>query len=198
MVNNMNKEKVKKILFDVFIKYQGLFFLIIIIDQVTKLLAIKYLQEPVKIFSWLELRLQINSGVAFSFMDDAPQWISALISVLAVLAIEYYLIFKAKKNEIVFNVILICLAAGALGNGIDRWLAVFGRQIEVNGRLQAGVVDFIWPTFFANFNVADIFVTLACIAMIIYTFLVKDNKKDEHIVKKSEYEYLDKKVKSDE
>ena len=90
----MNKEKVKKILFDVFIKYQGLFFLIVIVDQITKLLAIKYLQEPVKIFSWLQLRLQINSGVAFSFMDNAPQWISALISVLAVIAIEYYLIFK--------------------------------------------------------------------------------------------------------
>ena len=194
----MNKEKVKKILFDVFIKYQGLFFLIVIIDQITKLLAIKYLQEPVKIFSWLQLRLQINSGVAFSFMDNAPQWISALISVLAVIAIEYYLIFKAKKNELVFNIILICLAAGAFGNGIDRWLAVFGRQIEVNGRYYTGVVDFIWPTFFANFNVADIFVTLACIAMIVYTIFAKDDKKDKHIVKKSEYEYLDKKVKSDE
>lgn len=194
----MNKEKVKKILFDIFIKYQGIFFLIVIVDQITKLLAIKYLQEPVKIFPWLQLRLQINSGVAFSFMDNAPQWISALISVLAVLAIEYYLIFKSKKNELVFNIILICLAAGALGNGIDRWLAVFGRQIEVNGRLYSGVVDFIWPTFFANFNVADIFVTLSCIAMILYTLLAKDDKKDKHIVKKSEYEYLDKKVKSDE
>ena len=72
----------------------------VIIDQITKLLAIKYLQEPVKIFSWLQLRLQINSGVAFSFMDNAPQWISALISIIAVIAIEYYLIFKAKKNEL--------------------------------------------------------------------------------------------------
>lgn len=194
----MNKDKVKKILFDVFIKYQGLFFIIVLVDQITKLIAIKHLQEPVKIFSWLQLRLQINSGVAFSFMDDAPQWISALISLLAVLAIEYYLIFKAKKEEKVFNIILICLAAGAFGNGIDRWLAVFGRQIEVNGKLYAGVVDFIWPTFFANFNVADIFVTLSCIAMIIYTIFAKDDKKDKHVVKKSEYEYLDKRVKSDE
>ena len=34
--------------------------------------------------------------------------------------------------------------------------------------------------------------------MIIYTIFAKDDKKDEHIVKRSEYEYLDKKVKSDE
>lgn len=193
----MNKDKVKKILFDVFIKYQAIFFLIVLIDQITKLIAIKHLQEPIEIFSWLQLKLQINSGMAFSFGDDSPQWISALISIVATLAIEYYLIFKAKKEEVLFNVILICLAAGAFANGIDRWLAVFGREIEVNGILYSGVVDFIWPTFFANFNVADIFVTLACIAMLIYTFFAKE-EKDKHIVKKSEYAYLDKKEKSDE
>lgn len=194
----MNKQKVKQLLFDIFIKYQGIFFLIILIDQVTKFIAIKHLQEPVEIFPWLQLKLQINSGVAFSFLDDAPQWISALISIAATVAIEVYLIFKSKKEDIAFNVILICLAAGAFGNGIDRWLAVFGREITVNGITYSGVVDFIWPTFFANFNVADIFVTLACIAMIVYTIFAKDDKKDEHIVKRSEYEYLDKKVKSDE
>lgn len=193
----MNKEMVKKVLFDIFIKYQGIFFLIILIDQITKLIAIKYLVNPVEIFPWLVLKLQINSGVAFSFLEDAPQWISALISIVATVAIEYYLIFKSKKEEVLFNVILICLAAGAFGNGIDRWLAVFGREIVINGVSYSGVVDFIWPTFFANFNVADIFVTLACIAMIVYTIFAKE-EKDKHIVKKSEYEYLDKKEQSNE
>ena len=194
----MNKDKIKKNLFDVFIKYQGLFVLIVLVDQITKLLAIEYLQESVTIFSWLKLKLQINSGMAFSFGDDSPQWISALISLVAVLAIEYYLIFKSKKEDKLFNVILICLAAGAFANGIDRWLAVFGREIEVNGKLYSGVVDFIWPTFFANFNVADIFVTLSCIAMLIYTLFSKEEKDNKHIVKKSEYEYLDKKEQSNE
>ena len=192
------KRSAKTVLFDIFIKYQGLFVLIVLIDQITKLLAIKYLQDSVTIFSWLKLKLQINSGVAFSFMENAPQWISALISVLAVVAIEYYLLTKAKKEEVVFNTILMCLAAGALGNGIDRWLAVFGREIEVNGVMYSGVVDFIWPTFFANFNVADIFVTLACIAMIIYTFLAKDDKKDKHVVKKSELDKMNQEVKTNE
>ena len=75
----MNKDKVRKILYDIFIKYQGLFVLIVLVDQITKLLAIKYLQDSITIFPWLKLKLQINSGVAFSFMEDAPQWISALI-----------------------------------------------------------------------------------------------------------------------
>ena len=59
----MNKAKVKQVLFDIFIKYQGIFFIIVLLDQVTKFIAIKHLQEPIEIFPWLQLKLQIN----FSF-----------------------------------------------------------------------------------------------------------------------------------
>ena len=168
-----------------FIIFHALFVGLVLLDQLTKIIAIKYLQEPVIITSWLQLKLQINPGVAFSFLADAPQWISALISVIAFGAIEYYLLCK-KGNDKVFNYSLVVLAAGALGNGIDRWLAVFGREIEVRGVMQAGVVDFIWPTFFANFNVADIYVTCTCIFMIIYVIFFGKEEKDPHRVKKSE------------
>lgn len=186
----MKSEKVKKILYDIFIKYQGLVILLILLDQLTKLIALKFFQEPVKIFSWLYLKLQVNSGMAFSFLDDSPQWISALISVVAFIAIEYYLIFKKGKDKI-FNLLLMFIAAGALGNGIDRWLAVFGRQIMINGKAYTGVIDFIWPTFFANFNVADIYVTCACIVMIVYMFFSKEEKDKTHIRKKEELELKD-------
>ena len=44
---------------------------------------------------------------------------------------------------------------------------------------------FIWPTFFANFNVADIYVTCTCIFMIIYVIFFAKEEKDPHRIKKS-------------
>ncbi len=169
----MEKKQIKKVLYNIFIKYQGLLILLLIIDQVTKALALNFLKEPVYIFgiSWLQLRLQINSGIAFSFLKDAPQWISALVSVVATLALEAYVIIKKPKSKI-YNSILLVLIAGALGNGIDRWLAVFGKYTGYTG-----VVDFIYPTFFANFNFADICVTLSCIALFIYFIFAKDDNE---------------------
>ena len=172
----MNKAKIKTILYDIFIKYQGLFVLLVIIDQVTKLIVMSNMEvnESIKIFSWLYIKFVYNTGVAFSFLKDAPQWISALFSILATIAIEAYIIIKKPQDKIM-TILLLCLSAGALGNGIDRWLAVFN--------LRGGVVDFIWPTFFANFNVADIYVTCSCFAMIIYFLLAKDENKNKKIVK---------------
>lgn len=183
----MNSSKIKKILYTIFIKYQGLLILLVALDQITKLLAVKYLKTTVEIFPWLVLKLQVNSGMAFSFGDSSPQWISALISLLAFLAIEYYLIFK-KDDKKLFNLLLLIIAAGAIGNGIDRWAAVFGRQIVINGVAKSGVIDFIWPTFFANFNVADIYVTCACIVMLIYVFFSKEEKDKTHIRKKKDFD----------
>jgi len=169
----MDKAKVKEILYKVFIKYHLLFVLLIFIDQLTKRLAVKYLTDnTITIFSWLLLKLSINDGVAFSFLSGAPQWITACFSIIATVAIEYILI-KKKVNDKPLEILLLCLSAGALGNGIDRWLAVFP---EVTG--YKGVIDFIWPTFFANFNFADICVTLSCIGIVAYMIFSKDDSNE--------------------
>ena len=173
----MNKDKIKKILFDVFIKYQGLVVLLIIIDQISKIIVMNTLEynTPVKLFSWLNLTFVYNTGVAFSFLKDAPQWITACISIIAAVAIEAYLIIKKPKEKFL-TILLLCLVAGAIGNGIDRWLAVFNAR--------GGVVDFIDPTFFANFNIADIYVTCSCIAMMVYFLFSKEERDTTHIKKK--------------
>ncbi len=171
--------KAKKVLYNIFIKYQGLFVLLVLIDQISKLLAIKYLQTPVTIFSWFKLELSVNSGVAFSLFKDAPQIVSAFISIIATIALEYYII-KHKPKDKFMVVMLIILAAGAFGNGIDRWLAVFGRKINVNGVYYSGVVDFIYPTFFANFNIADSYVTCTCIILLIYFIFSKDDSEPSY------------------
>ena len=62
------------------------------------------------------------------------------------------------------------LVAGSIGNGIDRTLSTF------NIFNYTGVIDFIYVTFFANFNFADICVTLSCIFLLIYFSFVSDDK----------------------
>lgn len=171
------KEKVKKILFDVFIKYQLLFVLLIILDQITKLIAVRYMQDSIPLIgNWLSFHLTNNDGVAFGRLQGLPQWFHAVISIAATIAIEYYLIFKKTEDKL-FHILLLVLAAGAISNGIDRWAAVFGREYMVDGRLESGVVDFIDVSWFANFNVADIYVTLSCIAMLIYMIFGKDDSE---------------------
>lgn len=184
----MNKDKIKKILYDVLIKYQGLLVILLLIDQITKILALNFLKTPIKIFGieWLELHFTTNSGVAFSMFKDAPQVIGAIISLVASGALEYYLIAKKPKDKI-FQVMLIVLIAGALGNGIDRWLSVFGKYTGYTG-----VIDFIYPTFFANFNVADIYVSLTCIALLIYFIFSKDESEPTLKEMKEANETLDK------
>lgn len=169
--------KTKDILYKIFIKYQGLVLLLIFLDQLSKRLALKYITSPIYIFNlqWLQLKVQINSGVAFSFLKDAPQWISAAISIIAALGIEIYLIKKKPKNKFI-GISLLFIIAGAVGNGIDRWLSVFGQYTGYSG-----VIDFIYPTFFANFNVADIYVTVSCILLLIYFIITPE--KDEKIKK---------------
>lgn len=170
---NFKKASIKDKLYIIFIKYQLLFVLLIALDQITKAIAVKYLQTPIILIdfgSW-DLRLEYtpNTGVAFSLLKNAPQWLSAVFSVIATLAIEYYLVFK-KTDDRPFAIMLLILAAGALGNGIDRWLSVFA---SVTG--YEGVIDFIYPTFFANFNVADMYVTLTCLALVLYFIFSKDD-----------------------
>ena len=66
------------------------------------------------------------------------------------------------------GIVLSCILAGAVGNLIDR----------VNHKY---VVDFIYfmPIDFPVFNVADIFVTLGCIAFaILVIFVYKDRDFD--------------------
>lgn len=172
----MDKSKVKKVLFDIFIKYQGLLVLLVIIDQLTKIWALNSLDTPIKIFNldWLQFKFIFNEGVAFSMFEDAPLWSKALISLVAFFGIEYYLIFK-KPTDKVMHIMLLLIASGAIGNGIDRCLAVFP---SVTG--YEGVVDFIYVSWFANFNVADIYVTVTCFAMIGYIFIqdyIKDKKE---------------------
>ena len=124
----------------------------IILDQITKLLAVKYL-IPVGSVSLIKIGdVQVlnltyveNTGAAFGMLKDAP-WVFNTISVVAIVLMLAYLFLghAATKLEAVG---LAMLVSGGIGNMIDR--TVLGYVVDF--------IDFRLINF-AVFNGADSFV----------------------------------------
>ena len=138
--------------------------LLTLLDQLTKLWAIKYLKDADGIDIIKDvLRLQYleNHGAAFSLFQNK---ISVFIPVTIVFILVFiFLIGRTYYSEkyLPLRIVLIFIIAGALGNLIDRIAYKY-------------VVDFIYFSLidFPIFNVADIYVTCSCAALIILMFFV--------------------------
>jgi signal peptidase II len=149
--------------------------LIVAFDQVTKLLAKKYLLGNAAvpfIKGVVQFNYAENQGMAFSMFGGARWVFVALTSVVCIGALV--LMFKNKIPSLWAYWSIGVIVAGGIGNLIDRILYGY-------------VVDFIEPTFmnFAIFIIADSAVTLGTISLMIY--LVLDIfKKDEKPAEESD------------
>ncbi len=147
--------------------------ILVIFDQFTKYLAVSHLagrDAHVLIPGILELRYLENNGAAFSMLQNQQWFFYILTAVFLIFAI--WLIRKIPQNTSQFNPLLWSLAilcAGAVGNLIDRIMHRY-------------VVDFIYFSVinFPIFNVADIYVTVSVILLII---LVLFHYKDTDLQK---------------
>ena len=142
---------------------------LIALDQLTKYFATKYLQHNkpfVIIDNVLELTYVENRGAAFGILQNKQLLFYALtVVVLVAICVLLYKIDDF-KNNIFYFLFLILIFSGAIGNFIDRLKNKY-------------VVDFIYfkPIDFPVFNFADIYITIACIFMIIYLFIFDREKK---------------------
>lgn len=136
-----------------------------LLDRLSKIWALKELrvEGPIIILKdFFKLDYLENRGAAFGILQNKT-WFLVLITVLIIGAMCYYLIKYKPKSKLI-RVSLAMIMAGALGNFYDRIIYKF-------------VVDFISVHYkniyyFPTFNLADIFVTLGTIGLIIY--LIKD------------------------
>lgn len=141
---------------------------VVALDQLTKYLIrtnIELNQTIPLIEGIFHITYIQNTGAAFSMLQNKT--IFLIVMQLAVIAIVLtYLIKKRKKEHRCLLSSLSLIAAGGIGNLIDR---------SVNGY----VVDFldfrIWPIF----NVADISVCVGCGLLVLYMFFIepKQSKK---------------------
>lgn len=144
---------------------------IVALDQWTKALAAAQLTDTVNVLipGWLELRYTTNDGMALSMLSGA-RWLFVVVGVLFVALV----IWAVAKKHITKKPELWCIAAivgGAIGNLIDR---------VATGK----VIDMICVPWFSTFNVADIFITVPAVLLILYVlifdreFLSDKPKKD--------------------
>lgn len=155
-----------------FILLDVLFFiLLVILDQITKNLAVVYLKDKPAYVIWdgvFELHYLENSGAAFGMLQN--QKILFVTIAAVILVIIGYVLFKLPRNKhfAMLEMLLVLIASGAVGNMIDR--------VQFNY-----VVDFFYFKLidFPIFNVADIYVSVSCVLLaILVIFFYKDDDFD--------------------
>jgi signal peptidase II len=146
----------------------GLALLVIVLDQLTKLLILGAFQlgDSQRVTSFFNLVRVHNTGAAFSFLAGASGWQRWFFVTLGLVASGFIIwMIRNHPGEKLFCFAVSMIMGGALGNVVDRLLHGY-------------VVDFLQfrfsilePLFsggyFPSFNVADSAITLGAICLIL-------------------------------
>ncbi|MGM5483836.1 MAG: signal peptidase II [Nanobdellota archaeon] len=140
--------------------------ILFLIDRISKYILNNNLEEKVNLIpKILWLTPVKNTGAAFGILKGNVVILGTL-TLIASIIILYLILFK--KNPINIKISLSLIAAGALGNTVDR---IFSGH----------VFDFIdlgwWPVF----NIADILICIGAALIVYFIFLEKNytHKKNE-------------------
>ena len=141
---------------------------IFVFDRLSKIWIINHQEENSAIFinKFLNFELIWNTGIGFGLFSTDPNLFYNLTSLFIFLVVLFlcYLIFRSNFfDKICFSIVL----GGALGNLYDR-LIYFAVPDFIDFHLE----DFHWFTF----NIADIFITIGIILLIIKDLFVKKNE----------------------
>ena len=164
ILKNLNKSLLINVL---------LIFLIFLLDRISKIYVI-YLDKKnlnIEIFSskFLNIHLIWNEGIAFGLLSFGEKTLYNFLTVLISIII-LVIILMIIKNKGLRKYSLLMILGGALGNIFDR---IFYNAVPDFIDIHVG--DFHWFIF----NVADIFITLGVIFMIILELI--DNNKDQKV-----------------
>ncbi len=142
----------------------SLFFL----DRLTKINILKILENKnyLIINDYLNLNLVFNTGIGFGLLSLNSSIYYNILSMLIflIVLVLLFIMFKSSKKEKIFFSLII---GGAIGNLYDR--IIFK---AVPDFIDFHINDFHWFTF----NVADIFISLGVIFMILNEFIYKKNE----------------------
>jgi signal peptidase II len=144
-----------------------------LIDQVTKWIILTRMQigDSISVIpNYFEIVHVRNTGVAFGLLQDIPDSYRLVffltVTIVAIIAI--FIIFKQSNDEsIILKAILCLILAGAIGNLTDRIV-----HNEVVDFINIHAFSYRWPTF----NVADMYISVGMIGLLLYTFFVPEKK----------------------
>jgi len=147
-------------------KYLTIFLILLIIDRISKILAIKYLSNfytlPI-LKNIFHLTYVENTGIAFGFFQGKN--LLFLILNIFILGLFIKLFLDTKDRTIRFSLLLII--AGGTGNLLDRF--IYKKVIDF--------IDFrIWPVF----NFSDSMVSIGGVILFLKFLLNERKKKDKN------------------
>ncbi len=147
----MNKKKI--------ISFTIVFLFFLFLDQFIKILVSNSNCNYSIIDNILSITYKKNYGIAFSLFEN-NNLITIIFSFLLIIYLIYILykeFIKTGKYSMFYNISFSILFSGIIGNLIDRIIRGF-------------VIDYINLSFFAVFNLADIFITYG-VFVLIYKFI---------------------------
>lgn len=156
---------------------------LVALDQYTKYLAVIHLKDKpayIIINGILELNYLENKGAAFGMLQNQKAFF--IFVAVVILSVIGYVLLKTPDNKKyrILHLILSLIAAGAIGNMIDR--------IRLNY-----VVDFIYFVLinFPIFNVADMYVTIStAVLVVLLLFVYKEEDLNFISFKQKKYREL--------
>ena len=162
-----------------------LFFVLLLVDQVTKMAADIYFNgegAPDKIAvlpNLIYLTMSYNRGIAFGVAATSPMPLKVGIVVATVVMMVgiAVLYFMMDKRRAVVRTALVMICSGGVGNLIDRIFYRVWDPASYNGGLQDGVRDMVDLNAFglAVCNFADFFIVIGAIVLLLgYLFFDRD------------------------
>ena len=193
-------------------KVLNLSFIVVIVDQITKLMVkgisipflninfegMEYGSSIAVIGDIFKFTFVENPGMAFGInVGGYAKLLLSLFSLIASIAIVVY-IYKTREQKLLFRLSLALILGGAVGNLIDRFF--YGMIFDYAPLFYGRVVDFLHfnalgftifgKTFdsFPIFNVADSAVTIGVFILLIFhkSFEPEQEKKDVEIIETHE------------
>ncbi|MCL1695553.1 MULTISPECIES: signal peptidase II [unclassified Lysinibacillus] len=156
-------------------KYYGLAVFVVILDQWTKWLIVKNMEfgERISVWDpWFGILSHRNRGAAWGMLEG-QMWLFSIITIGVICAILYFY-HKEAKGKPIFQVGLMLLLGGAVGNFIDR---IFRGEVVDFVSVLIPVINYDFPIF----NIADSALTMAVVILMIG--LIIEEKKGKKQVK---------------
>lgn len=151
-------------------KYFSIAFIVILVDQLTKWSIVKNMEigDRIAIWDpWFAILSHRNRGAAWGMLEG-QMWIFFVVTIIVIVGILYFY-FKEAKGKPLYQICLMLLLGGAIGNFIDR--IVRGEVVDFIDVL-IPVINYNFPIF----NIADSALTIA-VVMLIIAILMDDRKE---------------------
>ena len=160
-----------KINFKKFFLYSAIVIFIFILDRISKLYILNSVEinneVNIYIFSFLKLYLIWNKGIAFGLFSFEQNSFYNLITILIIVINLVILIMIIKSNGIK-SYFLMFILGGSSGNLFDRLY-----YSAVPDFIDFHINDFHWFIF----NVADVFISVGVICLVIVEFFFNKTSK---------------------